>query len=230
MAVNGAAALAAAAALASSALTGSVTYLITRRQVNASMQLADGQRDYEREMARQEKIREEREERLNRFLLVFTAAKSSDLLSQSIYRAMSESEGQIGPIDYYKYTAPAWEQFQRAWAEMLVCGSSEGLLASTNLMIKMERMTLAAEDGEPIEEELLPDFREAIKGLLRVAHAELDHAPARIRQEDIEQVFRILDEAADVGDSLEAIKRRGWKVEARRVDGPPPGAVVEESS
>jgi len=95
-------------------------------------------------------------------------------------------------------------------------------------MIKMERMTLAAEEGAAIEEELLPNFREAIKSLLRVAHAELEHAPTRIGPGDLEQMFRMLDEAANIGDSVEAIEKRGLKVEARRLDPLPEGAVVEE--
>jgi len=99
--------------LLGSGLTGLITYRITRRQVNTSMQLAEDQRKHEQEMVQKEREREERAERLSRFLLVFTAAKSSDLLSQSIYRAMSQRPDQIGPIDYYKYTAPAWEQSTR---------------------------------------------------------------------------------------------------------------------
>lgn len=95
-------------------------------------------------------------------------------------------------------------------------------------MIKLERMTLAAEEGSDIEEELLPNFREAIKSLLRVAHAELDHDPPSIGPGDLEQIFRMLDEAANVGDSVEAIEKRGLKVEARPLDPLPPGAVVEE--
>jgi hypothetical protein len=227
MHVNGAE-VAATAAIVSSGLTGYVTHRITRSQVSASFKLAEDQRTHERELITEEKAREERAERLNRYLLLFTASKSSDLLSQSIYREMSRDPNKIGSIEYYKYTAPPWEQFQRAWAEMMVCGSSRGARAATYLMIKMERLTLAAEEGRPIAEPLA-EFREALKALLRMAHAELDDAPLRSMAEDYAEVFRMLDDAVSDGDSDVTIEDRGERSDDAGLDaeyrGQRPGAT-----